>query len=152
MEPHSSAAEPSKKMFWTGWVLSILPILFMGVLGLILLLAKPGVIEEGMIKYGYPPGSGRVITWVEIACVILYAIPRTSVLGAILLTGYLGGAVSTHVRAGEPFYLPVIVAVIIWLGLYFRDPRLRALVPFRKQPDAATKEITTRSPPLSEGT
>jgi hypothetical protein len=71
------------------------------------------------------------IAIVELACVLLYAIPRTSVLGAILLTGYLGGAISTHVRAGEPFYLPLGVGVIVWLGLFLRDARLRALLPLR---------------------
>jgi hypothetical protein len=64
--------------------------------------------------------------------VILYAIPQTAVLGAILLTGYLGGAVSTHVRAGEPFFFPVIVGVLVWLGLVLRDPRLRSLAPLRR--------------------
>jgi hypothetical protein len=68
---------------------------------------------------------------VEIACAVLYAIPRTSVLGAILLTGYLGGATSTHVRAGEPFYLAVGTGIVVWLGLYLRDERLRALIPLR---------------------
>jgi hypothetical protein len=71
------------------------------------------------------------IAIVELVCVLLYAIPRTSVLGAILLTGYLGGAISTHVRAGEPFILPLAVGVIIWLGLFLRDARLRDLLPLR---------------------
>ena len=68
---------------------------------------------------------------VEVVCAVIYAIPQTSILGAILLTGYLGGAVSTHVRAGEPFFLALIVGVLVWLGLYLRDERLRALVPLR---------------------
>jgi hypothetical protein len=73
---------------------------------------------------------------VLLACVILYVIPQTSVLGAILLTGYLGGAVATHVRVGDPLLthtlFPVYVGVLIWLGLYLRDGPLRALVPLRK--------------------
>jgi xanthine/uracil permease len=71
------------------------------------------------------------IALVEIACGIVYAIPQTSVLGAILLTGYLGGATATHVRAGEPFFLPIVVGIVVWLGLFLREERLRALVPLR---------------------
>ena len=86
---------------------------------------------QGFVHYGYPEGAMLRITIVEIVCAIVYAIPRTSVLGAILLTGYLGGATATHVRVGEPFFLPILVVVVIWLGLYLRDTRLRALVPLR---------------------
>jgi len=68
----------------------------------------------------------------ELACTIIYAIPRTAVLGAILLTGYLGGAILTHLRIGDPFWNPIIPGVLVWLGLYLRDPRLRALAPLRK--------------------
>jgi hypothetical protein len=67
----------------------------------------------------------------EIVCALIYAIPRTSVLGAILLTGYLGGATATHVHAGEPFFLPIVVGIAVWLGLFLRDTRVRALVPVR---------------------
>ncbi len=85
----------------------------------------------GVAHYGYPEGALLRITLVEIACALVYAIPRTSILGAILLTGYLGGATATHVRAGEPFFLPLVVGIVVWLGLYLRDGRLRALVPLR---------------------
>jgi hypothetical protein len=68
---------------------------------------------------------------VELTCTILYVIPRTSVLGAILLTGYLGGATATHVRVADAYFMPILVGVLVWLGLYLRDTRLRALVPFR---------------------
>ena len=68
---------------------------------------------------------------VELACAIIYAIPRTAVLGAILMTGYLGGATATHLRVGEPFYLPIVVGIVVWIGLYLRDERLHALVPLR---------------------
>jgi hypothetical protein len=71
------------------------------------------------------------ITILEVACALLYAIPQTSVFGAILLTAYLGGATATHVRVGEPFFLPVIVGILVWLGLFLREGRLRALVPLR---------------------
>ena len=74
----------------------------------------------------------RPLFFVELACVLLYVIPQTAVLGAILLTGYLGGAVATHVRAGEPFWFPIIFGILIWLGLVLRDARIRALVPLRR--------------------
>ena len=70
----------------------------------------------------------------ELACTIIYVIPRTAVLGAILLTGYLGGAILTHLRVGEPIFLQVIFGVLIWGGLYLRDPRLRVLIPLRSLP------------------
>lgn len=62
---------------------------------------------------------------------MLYAVPRTAVLGAVLVTAYLGGAVATHVRAGEPFSIPIVIGVLVWAGLYLRDARIRALVPLR---------------------
>jgi hypothetical protein len=65
-------------------------------------------------------------------CTVVYAIPITSVLGAILLTGYLGGATATHVRIGQPFWFPVIVGVLLWAALFLREERLRALIPLRK--------------------
>lgn len=123
---------PSKAAWWIGWIISAIPILMMGVLGTGILLFKREMAVEGTTKYGYPPNAAIPIMIVEIICVILYAISQTAVLGAILLTGYLGGAVSTHVRAGEPFFFPVIVGVLVWLGLVLRDPRLRSLAPLRR--------------------
>jgi hypothetical protein len=67
----------------------------------------------------------------ELICAVIYVIPRTSMLGAILLTGYLGGAIATHVRVGEQFIMPAVLGVLIWGGLYLRDYRLRALLPLR---------------------
>jgi hypothetical protein len=104
----------------------------MGGIGTFILLFKREVAEQGNVKYGYPVSITVPLLIVEIICVILYAVPQTAVLGAILLTGYLGGAVATHVRAGEPWFFPVIVGVLVWLGLVLRDPRLRSLVPLRK--------------------
>lgn len=80
----------------------------------------------------YPIEVGRPLGVVQVACTLIYLIPQTAVLGAILLTGFLGGAVATHVRVSEPFFMPIIVAVVFWLGLYLREPRLRALVPWRR--------------------
>lgn len=120
----------SKGSFWAGCFLSALPVLLFAFTGAFSLL-KPAVSVQGFVHYGYPEGALLRITIAELACAILYAIPRTSVLGAILLTGYLGGATATHLRVGEPFYLPIIVGVVIWLGLYLRDGRLRELIPLR---------------------
>src|SRR5260221_3100 len=115
----------SKKILWTGRVLSALPVL-MCAMGIVYSLLKPAAVAEGFAHYGYPPGSFNCILLAEAACVILYAIPRTSVLGAILLTGYMGGATATHVRAGEPFFIPILVGVVAWGGLFLRDERVRA--------------------------
>jgi len=118
-------------MVWAGRILSALPVLLMIGTGLFGLL-KPEAIAPQFAHYGYPDGALARIVIVEIVCAILYAVPRTSVLGAILLTAYLGGATATHLRAAEPFFIPVIVGIVVWLGLYLRDGRVRALVPLRK--------------------
>jgi hypothetical protein len=126
----ASSSNPSSASLWTGRVLSGLAILlfaFSSTFGLL----KPDMARQGFAKYGYPESAFLRITITEMACAVVYAIPPTSILGAILLTGYLGGATATHVRVGEPFFLPVMVGVVVWLGLYLRDPRLRALVPLR---------------------
>jgi DoxX-like family len=85
---------------------------------------------------GYPAASVLPIGIVELVCLALYLVPRTSVLGAILLTGYLGGAIATHVRAGSPMFshtlFPLYVALMLWGGLYLREPRLAELLPFRR--------------------
>jgi hypothetical protein len=95
------------------------------------LAARPAV--EGTVALGYPAGLVVGLGVVELACVVAYVVPRTAVLGAILLTGYLGGAVATHVRIGNPLashvLFPVYVALLVWGGLFLRDARLRALVP-----------------------
>jgi hypothetical protein len=130
MQSATQTAPASKKMLWAGRIISALPVLLMiftGAFGVL----KPAVSASGFVHFGYPERLLVPICTVEIACAIVYAIPRTSVLGAILLTGYLGGATATHVRVGEPFYLPIIVGVLVWGGLYLRDERLRALIPLR---------------------
>jgi len=122
-----------KWMLWTGRVLSAIPVLMMGVMGAVIFIAKPEMMAEGMKKYGYPEYAVRPIVIAEITCAVIYAIPQTAVLGAVLLTGYLGGAVATHVRAGEStFYFPVIMGVLVWLGLLLRDSRVRRLLPLRR--------------------
>jgi len=89
-------------------------------------------IVEGFTKMGFTAELMRTIGVVEVACLVIYLIPQTAVLGAILLTGYLGGATEVHVHQKESFVPPVIIGVIAWFGIFLRDPRLRALLPFRK--------------------
>ena len=123
----------SRGMWWTGCVLSALPILGMLVAPIIFGTLKFDAVQKGMVDHGYPSRYALLILLMEIGCAVIYAIPGTAVLGAILMTGYLGGAVATHVRVGEgQFVTPAILGVIVWLGLYFRDARLRALVPWRQ--------------------
>jgi hypothetical protein len=91
---------------------------------------------EGTVALGYPPSTVLPIGLIELACLTLYLVPRTSVVGAVLLTGYLGGAIATHLRVGSPLgshtLFPIYVAILIWGGLYPREPRLRELMPVRR--------------------
>jgi hypothetical protein len=133
MQSNTQTAPISKKMLWTGRIISALPVLFLLMDG-VMKLFKPRVVVEATIRLGYPESVIVGLGIVLLACTILYLVPTTSVLGAILLTGYLGGAVATHVRAGEgvfPVFFPIIVGVLIWGGLWLRDERLRTLVPLR---------------------
>lgn len=128
METRYQPTPVSKAALWTGRVLSALPALFLLVDGA-MKLAKPAPVVEATVKLGYPEGVILGLGVVLLACTVLYLIPRTSVLGAILLTGYLGGAVATHVRVGEgwfPVLFPVFFGALLWGGLFLRDARLRA--------------------------
>lgn len=121
----------SKSNLWAGRIVSVLPALFMLLDG-VMKLFKPAFVVEATVKLGYPESTIVPIGATLIICTVLYLIPATSVLGAILLTGYLGGAVATHVRVQEgvfPIVFAITFGILIWLGLYLRDPRLRTLVP-----------------------
>src|SRR5450432_1895988 len=122
----------SKAMLWTGRIISALPVLFM-LFGVIYSFAKPDEVQKGFSKYEYPATTLHPIVITELICVLIYIIPQTSVLGAILLTGYLGGATATHIRVGEPFFMPIIIGVVIWLGLLLRDRQLQMLLPLRRK-------------------
>jgi hypothetical protein len=121
-------------MYWTGIVISALPSLML-MMASAMALSHADAAVKGMVgQYGYPESA---MTGIGLACLvstILYIIPRTAVLGAILLTGYLGGAVATHVHANEGAMLlaPVLFGVLVWGGLFLRDARIRALLPWRK--------------------
>lgn len=130
MSSDSPAPTNSKWMLWGGYAMSALPSLML-FFSAGMKLAKPAPLIEGFAKMGYPEHLALGIGVVELISTILYLIPRTSVLGAILLTGYLGGATATHVRLSEPFIGPVVFGVLIWGGLYLRDARIRALIPLK---------------------
>ena len=124
----------SKSAVVTGYVITVLPALFLLLDG-VMKLFKPSFVVEATTRLGYQENTIVPLGITLVACTILYLIPRTSILGAILLTGYLGGAVATHVRFNEgafPIVFPVIIGVLIWAGLYLRDPRLRTLLPFHQ--------------------
>ena len=130
----TQASSISKRMVWTGRVVSLLPILFLLMDG-IMKLVKPQIVVQTTVQLGYPEDVILPVGIVLIVCTVLYLIPATAVLGAILLTGYLGGAVATHVRVGAgifPILFPVILGALIWFGLYLRDERLRVLVPLSR--------------------
>src|SRR5688572_395269 len=129
-----STPSTSKGMRWTGYVLSGLITAFMLLDGVMKIIKIQPVID-GTTRLGYPESSIRVIGTAALVSAILYAIPQTAVVGAILLTGFLGGAVATHLRAGEPVFhctIPIVFGVIAWLGIYCRDARLRKLMPIRQ--------------------
>lgn len=121
----------SKGLVWVGRVISALPVLVL-LMGIGMGFSGKPEVAEGMEKSGYPARLLKPILTAALVSTVLYVIPQTSVLGAILLTGYLGGATATHVRIGEPFYMPVAVGVLVWLGLLLRERRLRPLLPLRR--------------------
>jgi len=126
------AASPSKAALWGGRVLSALPVLALLGSGFMKVSHNHDYVETMVGKLGYPEGPITAIGIAELISVVLYAVPQTAVLGAVLLTGYLGGAVATHVRIGEGVAVPVIMGMVVWAGLFLRDPRVRALLPLRK--------------------
>jgi hypothetical protein len=133
MQTSTQTAPLSKTRLWAGRILSGLPALFLLLDGIFKLI-KPAPVVEATVQLGYPESVLLGLGIVLITCTVLYLIPRTSILGAILLTGYLGGAVATHVRVGQgPFEIlfPVFLGVMLWAGLFLRDDRLRTLLPLR---------------------
>lgn len=117
----------TNKILWAGRIASGLSILglLVDASGKLMQLAP---VLEGTARLGYPESSVFGIGVVELVCTLLYAVPRTSALGAIALTAFLGGATATHVRIGDPFVFPIFVGILVWAGVYLRDRRVRALV------------------------
>ena len=134
MQATIATTSTPKAILWTGRVLSGLPALFLLLDGG-MKLAKPEFVVKATVELGYPESVIVGLGIVLLAATILYLIPRTSILGAIVLTGYLGGAVATHVRVGQgwfPILFPVVLGMMLWGGLCLRDERLRTLLPLRK--------------------
>lgn len=131
MQPITRSVPISKGRLWAGRIASGLPIAFL-LMDSVMKLMKAQLAVDGTVELGYPANAVFGIGVVLLVCTILYMVPRTSFLGAILLTGYLGGAVATHVRVANPLFthilFPIYVAILIWGGLYLRDNRVRDLV------------------------
>jgi hypothetical protein len=118
-------------MLWASYIISAIPVLLL-VTSAVAKFVKPAQVVQGFAQFGFPESYISHLGILELACTVIYLIPRTSVLGAILLTGYLGGATVTHLRVGDPAFVgAVIVGIFVWGGLFFREPRLRALIPLR---------------------
>jgi hypothetical protein len=119
-----------KAIVWTGRGVSILVSLLF-VMSSLMKFGGGTEVTQGMAHLGLPESLVIPLAILEMSCVVVYLIPATSVLGAILLTGYIGGAICTHLRVGDPFFLQVAIGVLIWLGLYLREERLKPLIPLR---------------------
>jgi DoxX-like family len=122
-------------MVWTGRILSGLVVLFMLFDSVIKILKMPFAVDA-TVQLGYSAKVVVPIGIIELICTLLYATPRTSLLGAVLLTGHLGGAIATHLRHGDPLFshvlFPTYIGALLWVGLLLRDPRLRELFPWRR--------------------
>lgn len=131
----TSISEPtSKKRLWAARVCFTVPVLFL-IFDCVTKMATPAPVVAAFAKLGIPLHLALGLGILELACVVVYVIPRTAVLGAILLTGYLGGATSIHVRAGGTLFellFPAMIGVLLWAALFLRDQRLRELIPLRK--------------------
>jgi hypothetical protein len=131
MDSASATTRPSDKIVWAGRILSGLIVVSLLALNAMGLLRKAESLKH-FVAYGYPESAFVPISIVFFVCILVYAIPRTAILGAILLTGYFGGATATHVRAGEPYFFPIIFGVLVWLGVFLQYQGLRSLVPLRR--------------------
>ena len=126
-----SAVRGSSRARWVGRVLSAIAVLFLTFDTIIKLVGVKEAVE-GTVQLGYQPHHLPIIGAIEVVCLVLYLVPRTAPIGAILWTGYLGGAIATHLRLDNPLFshvlFPTYVAALLWGGLYLRDPRVRALI------------------------
>src|SRR5580698_4210135 len=120
-------------MFWAGWVLSLWPV-FVVLSSATWKLSRNQWYVAEFARIGWPESALTLLACLQLGCIALFIIPRTAVLGAILLTGYLGGAIATYVRMGEPYpvLVPLSTSMIAWLGIWLRDERLRAVLPWRR--------------------
>ncbi|HXJ16376.1 MAG TPA: DoxX family protein [Candidatus Polarisedimenticolia bacterium] len=120
-------------LWWTGWVVSLWPVFVVGMSAHWKLGRNPGYVAE-FARIGWPASDLTLLACLQLGSIILFLIPRTAVLGAVLLTGYLGGAVAAYTRMGQPYpvLVPLSTSMIAWLGIWLRDARLRELLPIRR--------------------
>lgn len=122
----------NKAMTWAGWIVAGLLALMLTFSAVMKFQYAPEMEKGWEDKFEYPAALATTIGVIELSCLVLYLYPRTATLGAVLLTGYLGGAVATHARVEDIFFIsPVVVGIFVWLSLFLRDPRVRALLPYR---------------------
>ena len=121
----------SGKIVWIGRVISVLVSLAFLVSALMKFKGGPEL-TEGIAHLGLPESMIVPLAILELSCVVIYLVPPTAVLGAILLTGFIGGAICTHWRVGDPFFAQILIGIAFWLGLYLREDRLKSLIPLRK--------------------
>ena len=131
MSENTTGLPASKGSLWGGRILGILPCLLL-LMSAAMKFIQPTGFDEGLTHLGWSSDKMTAIGVVEIACVVIYLIPRTSVLGAILITAYMGGAIATHVRVGDPFWVQILIGMAVWGGLWLRDARLKQLLPITK--------------------
>ena len=124
-------AAASGKIVWVGRVISVLASLVFLMSAFLKLKGGPEL-TQGIAHLGLPESMVRPLAILEISCVVIYLIPATSVLGAILLAGYVGGTICTHWRVGDPFFVQIALGILVCLGLYLREPRLKDVIPLRK--------------------
>jgi DoxX-like family len=121
----------SGKIVWVGRGISVLVSLGFAI-SAVMKLVGGAEVKEGLAHLGLPASMLTPLSILELACTAVYLIPATAVLGAILLTGYIGGAICTHWRVGDPFFIQVALGILVWLGIYLREERLKALLPVRR--------------------
>lgn len=121
----------SRASRWLSYVVSAVPCFFLS-FSAVMKLVKPPGLEEGFASVGWPVALATPLGILELACVVVYLVPRTTILGAILITAYMGGAVATHVRIADAFVMQVCLGILVWLGIWLRDLRLRDLLPVVK--------------------
>jgi hypothetical protein len=129
------------RRIWAGRLLSGLAVLFL-LFDAVSHFVKPAPVAEAFARLGFPLELGPALAVIVLVCTVFYVVPQTGALGAILLTGYLGGAVATHFRVRDPLFdtvFPVIFGVLAWAGLYLRDARLRQLIPIQIQSNPRSK-------------
>ena len=124
--------QPTGKVVWVGRVLSWLIALLFGFSAVMKFVGGPDL-AEGLRHLGLPESLAIPLGILELSCVVVYLIPATAVLGAILLTGYIGGALCTHLRVGDPFYTHIVLGILVWLAIWLQDGRLKELIPLRKR-------------------